>query len=400
MYLAQCLDDDHSCRTAVARAKAMGLLPSSASPDTAAYCRARSGLSARGIRNLAFECGQALEQSVAPEECWKGMPVRVLDGTGLSLPDTEANQAAYPQPSGQAKGCGFPVIYLVGLMSLATGAMLRYATGSKRRGEPTLFRRLHRFLNPGELVLGDRGFCSFGTIAELLRAGVDSVFRMTTSRPSSFREGKRLGRQDRLVEWKRSRWPKWLPASASLPESLSLRMLRFQVSQRGFRTKQITLITTLVDPVAYPAEDLAELYRRRWRMELWLRDAKTTLGMDVLRTKTPAGVQTELAMFILAYNLVRAAMRDTAVVHKVPMDRVSFKSAVVRIRHWSSLAGSTPIARYSWVVAYDTLIKDLSRDLNPRRPDRIEPRVIKRRPKSFPRMTRPRKVLRAELRAG
>jgi Transposase DDE domain len=398
-FLIQCLAQDHSCRTAVATAKDRGWLPPHASPGTAAYCRARDVLAAEGLQRAVEHTAQALDAGVSDKHLWLGRQVHVVDGTGIALPDTEANQEDYPQPSEQKPGCGFPVLRLVAFMSLATGAVSRYRIGNLHDHEQRLFQELRTHLKGGEVVLGDRNFGTFATLVLLKRQGVDGVFRRHPSRGAGAKTIKRLGQDDHLVRWSfipRKQHPAWLDASVTLPSTVVVREVSFQVAQAGFRTQSVTLVTTLLDAKSYPAWALAELYFRRWRMELWLRDIKITMDMDMLRTKTPARVRVELAMFLVGYNLIRTVMFDAAKVSEVRLEQLSFKSALMRFGLWcAGLRHSTRIM--VWLLGYQAMLSDLARDLNPDRPERYEPRVVKRRPKPFPRMQQPRQVLREQL---
>ena len=394
MFLTQCLSDDPSCRTAVATAKERGWLPQAASPDTGAYCRARDHLAPSGLAALVERTGSALENVHQPGQLWRGRRVRVVDGTGITLPDTPLNQAAYPQPSQQAPGCGFPVLKLVALMSLATGAVVHYTCGTLVDHDQPLFHRLWPTLAPGDVVLGDRIFGSFATMALLSQRGIDLVARRHAGRKE--RPGKCLGKGDRLVEWTATPRPPWLDPTVLLPKTLRVREVHFQVTRPGFRTKTIILATTLLDATCYPCAALADLYLQRWDMELWLRHIKTTLGMEMLRTKTPTRVAAELAMCLGGYNLIRTVMLDAAQEAQVPLPRVSFKSALVRVRLWCARLCHTTAVNLC-LGDYIRLLDDLARDLNPDRPGRVEPRVVKRRPKPFPWLQQPRRVLREAL---
>ena len=397
-FLFQCLAQDHACRTAVATAKDRGWLPPSASPGTAAYCRARDALAAEGLQRAVEHTAEALGTGVSNEHLWLGRAVHVVDGTGIALPDTEANQDDYPQPSGQKPGCGFPVLRLVAFMSLATGAVSRSSIGTLHEPEQRLFQDLRAHLGAGEVVLGDRNFGTFANLVLLKRQGAEGVFRRPQARGAGVQNLKRLGQDDHLVRWhiRPHRAPVWLDASVELPLTLVVREVTFQVTQPGFRTQSVTLVTTLLDAESYPAEALAELYLRRWRMELWLRDIKITMDMDMLRTKTPARVRAELAMFLVGYNLIRTVMFDTFKGSEVRLEQLSFKSALMRFGLWcAGLRRSTRIM--AWLLGYQAMWSDLARDLNPDRPGRYEPRVVKRRPKPFARMQQPRQVLREQL---
>jgi hypothetical protein len=400
-FLTQCLAEDHSCRTAVATAKDRGWLPPSASPDTAAYCRARDALAAEGLQKAVEHTAQALDACVSPKHLWMGRHVKVVDGTGITLPDTEANQDDYPQPPGQKPGCGFPVLHLVALMSLATGAVSHYCIGALYDHEQRLFQELRTQVRVGDIVLGDRSFGTFANLVLLQRQGVDGVFRRHHARTKEAPKVQRLGKDDHLVRWQLlpPQRPQWLDASVDLPSTLVVREVTFQVKQPGFRTKSVTLVTTLLDADAYPAEALAELYLRRWRMELWLRDIKTTMDMEMLRTKTPARVRAELAMFLIGYNLIRTVMLDASEMTEARLEQLSFKSALVRFRLWCARVRQG-IEMVAWLLGYKPMLDDLARDLNPHRPERYEPRVVKRRPKPFPLMTQPRQRLRDKLRTA
>src|ERR671915_1420524 len=398
-FLMQCLAQDHSCRTAVATAKDRGWLPPSASPGTAAYCRARDALAAEGLQRAVEHTAEALSSRVSDEHLWRGRQVQVVDGTGIALPDTEANQEDYPQPSEQKPGCGFPVLRLVAFMSLATGAVSRYCIGTLHDHEQRLFQELRPHLKAHDVVLGDRNFGTFATLVLLKRQGVDGVFRRPQARGAGAKTIKPLGQDDHLVRWSfipRKQHPVWLDASVRLPSTFVVREVSFHVRQPGFRTKSVTLVTTLLDAKRYPAWALAKLYLRRWRMELWLRDIKITMDMDMLRTKTPARARAELAMFLVGYNLIRTVMFDAAKMSEVRLEQVSFKSALMRFGLWyAGLRGSIRIR--VWLLRYPAMLSDLGRDLNPDRPGRYEPRVVKRRPKPFPRMQQPRQVWRQQL---
>ncbi|HZC01024.1 MAG TPA: IS4 family transposase, partial [Gammaproteobacteria bacterium] len=332
------------------------------------------------------------------EHLWMGRQVHVVDGTGIALPDTEANQDAYPQPAQQKLGGGFPVLRLVAFMSLATGAVSRYSLGNLHDHEQRLFQELRTHLQIDDVVLGDRNFGTFANLVLLKRQGADGVFRRHQSRGAGVDTLKRLGQDDALVRWRALHHyrPPWLDALVDLPETIVVREVTFQVTPPGFRTKSVTLVTTLLDAKTYPAWALAKLYLKRWRMELWLRDIKITMDMDRLRTKTPARVRAELAMFLVGYNLIRTVLFDASKVSEARLEQLSFKSALVRFGLWCARLGHG-IQVVAWLREYTGILSDLARDLNPERPGRYEPRVVKRRPKKFPRMQQPRQVLREKL---
>jgi hypothetical protein len=230
------------------------------------------------LQRLRVAVAAAAEKSA---QLWHGLSPKVLDGTTVSLPDTLANQRAYPQSQSQKPGCGFPLMKLVAVFSLATGVLFQYVKGNKHQSELRLLKGLLHCFKRCDLVLADRGFCSYVLLALFLRRGVLSLFRLHHSRPTDLRKGKRLGKNDRLFTWaKPKQRPPWLPLSwwKKLPGQLRLRVIRFQLRSRGYRTQSVTLVTTLLDACQYPAQDIAQLYLRRWKIELWFRDIKTTMG--------------------------------------------------------------------------------------------------------------------------
>src|SRR5208337_4125207 len=243
--------------------------------DDSPYCQARRRLSRDTLERALRASAQAAEQRARHQWRFHGREVMVADGTTSSAPDTKKNQRAYPQSAHQLPGCGFPLVRWVALFSLTSGALLEVVLGNKHRAELTLFRKIWDRLKAGMIFLADRGFCDYVTLVALRLRGVDSVLRLHATRPHDFRMGQRLGRYDRLVSWQK---PKRKPRTAtrklwdSLPHQFTLRLIRYPVSVPGFRTTHIILVTTLLDPVAYPAAELARLYLRRWRVELFLRD--------------------------------------------------------------------------------------------------------------------------------
>lgn len=399
-FLWQILNPGSSCRSAVRKVMAwFALLGRPAvSQDDSPYCQARRRLARPTLERALHASAQAAEQRASGGWRFHGREVLVGDGTTSSAPDTRANQRAFPQSARQLPGCGFPLIKWVALFSLGSGALLLVYWGNKHKSELALFRKIWHRLRAGMIFLADRGFCDFVTIAGLVGRAVDSVLRLNAMRPHDFRMGKRLGRYDRLVTWER---PPLKPRTAtqklwrSLPRELSLRLIRYPVSVPGFRPKHIILVTTLLDPIAYPAADLAALYLRRWRVELFLRDIKTTLQLDVLSCKTPAMLYRELLMHLIAYNLIRCLMVEAAGIYDADLARVSFKGTLDTVRHFSLVIAQSPSRRQRAQLVNDMLAA-LVADLVPHRPNRIEPRSLKRRHKDFPSMMLPRAQMRAK----
>jgi hypothetical protein len=334
-----------------------------------------------------------LSARVATPDLWLGRRVKVVDGTGLSIPDTAANQQDWPQPSTQKSGCGFPVVKLVACFWLASGALLQWVEGTLKEHDCRLLQKLLAFFKKGDVVLADRGFSSYASLATLRARGVDAVMRVHHFRKLDWRAGRRLGSRDRLVTWKKGvlQGKLWTAEQwAQLPEELTVRLVEIQVAVPGFRTQTFVLVTTLLDAKTYNAEELGRLYFRRWAVELFFRDIKTTLGLDVLRCQTPAMVRKEIVMHAIAYNLIRALMQDVAHSYQVSVQRLSFKGTVDALRQWRELFENTR----SEVRASDKLrrlfYQSIANDLLLDRPNRSEPRAVKRRPKNFRLLTQPR----------
>lgn len=397
-FVAQILNPGSSCREMVRRVDAWWQRSTpgevALSSSTSAYCQARARLDLDALELISGHLCWSLERNVLGEERWlAGRLVKIVDGTGLSMPDTAANQARWPQPTSQQPGCGFPMMKLVGLFSLSSGALLETATGNLHVHESVLFRALWDKLKPDDVILADRGFCSYATMAALQERGVDSVMRLHQMRRVDFRAGKALGPEDRLVVWEKpaQRTEAWSAQEfAVLPKTLTLRMIGLRVAAKGFRTRRVVLVTTLLEPALYPAAALRELYGERWSVELHFHQIKTLLAMDVLRCKSPELIQREVALHRIAYNLVRSLMQRSAHRLQVPLERISFKGSLDTLRHWSAViaaAGETPRKQDQLI---DQMLSVIARDLVPERPARSEPRAKKRRPKNFQLLTKPR----------
>jgi hypothetical protein len=343
-----------------------------------------------------------LEANVPSGSLWCGRSVKVVDGTGLSMPDTASNQAAYPQSVSQKPGCGFPLLKLVGLFSLASGALLHFARGTQYVHESQLFVQLWPHLLKGDVVLGDRGFCSFLALGSLLAKGVDSVLRLHQARRVDFRCGKRLGKDDQLIVWQKpfGRRSEHHPElMAALPKRLTLRQIRLQVQVKGFRSQTILLVTTLLDPVAYPAEQIRHLYLQRWNVELHFREIKTLLALDVLRCLSSEMVEKELLVHVIAYNLVRSVMQQAALRHQVDLERLSFKGALDTLSHFAEAIHAASGKPHRQAELRDSMFELIAQDQLPFRPGRSEPRAKKRRPKAYPFLTKPRRNMRIALRS-
>lgn len=375
-----------------------------------AYCQARQRLPLAALRRLLRATGQALRSgppagatSAAPRDGrWRGHRVVLLDASSCSMPDTPALQQRFGQPGGQQPGCGFPVARLLMLVDAHSGLVLDVVVSPLRTHDLTHAAQVHPQLLAGDVAVADRAFCSYAHVAQLQQRGVFVVFRLhqrlkvrfgrsgppdaarARRRAATFDFVLRCGPRDQVVTWHRpQRGSRTMTAAAhaALPPHLTVRLLRYDIWQRGFRTRRVTLLTTLVDARRYPADELARLYGRRWQIEVNFRDLKQTLGLDILHSRKPDTVEKEIIMFTIVYNLVRAVMLAEAERRGVPPERISFVDA---LRHlsWPILGADPPL----W--------------LNPERPGRVQPRVRKRRPKQYPLMKQPRNVLTKRLLGG
>jgi len=368
-----------------------------------AYCQARSRLPLGVFRALLrFVIRSRLPRTEA-EGRWRGHRTFLIDGSSFSMPDEPELQRHFGQPGNQAAGCGFPVASILALFHAGTGLLLDVVAAPLRAHDMSRVTDVHPTLGPGDVLVGDRGFCSFAHLALLLDRGVQAVFRVhqrqivdfAPGRPHAGRRDKKapagrprsrwlrsLGALDQVVEWlKPEGRPDWMTPEqfAALPEAIAVRELRYRVSQRGFRTRSVTLVTTLTDAGAYPLEALADLYWTRWRVEQYLRDLKQSMKMEILRCKTVDGVLKELMVYGIVYNLVRSVMGEAARRQRVEVDRISFVDAL------------------RWLLEAEPGEAMPRLTVNPSRPGRFEPRVRKRRPKQYPVMKKPRRELRKRL---
>jgi len=402
VFLAQVLSGDHSCREAVAKLNfwriARNLKP--CSTYTGSYCEARQRLPEQLFVELVRSTGRELAQQAEEAWQWLGRIVKVIDGATITMADTQANQQQYPQPRTQAAGVGFPIARIVVVFSLAIGVVVDAAIGpykGKRTGENNLFRSLLGCFLPGEIALADSYYASFWDFALLLEHQVDLVARAHHKRKIDFRTGAKLGRYDQVVTYfKPNQRPAWMDLATyeRLPASIQIRHLRYWVAQSGFRTRVITLATTLIDANFYTADELANLYRRRWQAELHLRSLKAHLQMDHLRSKQPATVRKEFYTHLLAYNLIRGIMLEAAVAAGVSPHQLSFKGTLQSLGVFLGMviADATHVERL-----YAALLWMTSTHRVGDRPDRIEPRLIKRRPKPHKLLQEPRSIARNRL---
>jgi Transposase DDE domain len=404
-FVSQAVSESKSCVAAVARVLAW--LTQLGRPvcdaGTGAYCKARAKLSEAFLWLLTSDVGRTLEDQVPDAWRWHGKRVVLVDGSTLSMPDTPANQQVYPQSRSQRPGVGFPILRWVALLGLATGVVLDSAFGpyrGKETGESALLRTLLSSLQRGDVVLADRYYCSYWMVALLQMRGVDVVFRQHQLRRSDFRRGRRLDRSDHLVTWTKPRRPQWMDQETydTLPETLELREVRTQVTTPGCRVKVLVVITTLRDQDSYGKEAVLDLYHERWHVEIDLRSIKSQMKMEILRCKTPEMVRKEIWAHLLAYNLVRKVMAQAAVEQQLTPRQLSFAGALQTLNEFRMSLLHATAAQLPELTS--RILAAIARHRVGNRPDRHEPRKIKRRPKGYSRMLGPRAAERAKLFGG
>jgi len=373
--------------------------------DTGDYCRARAKLSEEALHELTVEIGEEMEKQADPQWLWKGRHAKLVDGFTFTMPDTPDNQREYPQPASQKPGVGFPIVRACVILSLATACVLELAVGrysGKETGETALMRSLLDSLKAGDVLVADRFYCSFMMIALLLGRGVDVCARMHQRRHVDFRRGKRLGKYDHLVHWNRPPKPDWMDDEtyASIPKNLVLREIRFNVFESGFRVQSLTIVTTLTDPEAYTAEDLAQLYGFRWNSELDICAIKQSLHLDHVRCKSPEMVRRELWTTLLGYNLVRTTAAAGALLHGLKPRQISFTGTCQHVlASWMVLCAEM-LDPAAVLRLCQTLLQAIAQTVVADRPGRIEPRVLKRRRHRYPLMKEPRAKLKEQLKGN
>jgi hypothetical protein len=362
------------------------------SPEDGAYCRAKARLPLDPFPAAVRATAKAADQLATSLPLLQARPIKVADGSTLTLQDTPKNRAAYPSiPSGDTPT--FPLLRFVALFSLLSGAITAVAQGPWGISELALLHGLAAQLSAHDILVGDRGFGSFPVIAWLKQMlKVDFIGR-TTRRVDGRRRLQRLGPNDWLLSWKKtpSCSSPWLSVlqRATLPALMTLRAVRGSCYQKGFRVRRLTVVTTLLDPELYPAHEILQAYLRRWRLEMCLDDLKTSLQMECLRGRTPQMVCKELYTRLIAHNLIRCTMAQAAAQHRVPLERFSFKGSLDALRHFTQAmtrARSKAKRRRLWNLLLETLAKDLV----PERPGRRQPRAIKRKKNKYPRLDAPR----------
>ena len=372
-----------------------GLSP--CSTDTGAYARARQRLPEGLLAWLVRHTGGAADRASHAPWRWLGRTVKLFDGSTVSMPDTAKNQAAYPQSRSQNSGVGFPLARIGVLFSLSVGTVLELGIrrwAGKFQSELAMLRDMIPGLDQGDVLLTDRYLCSYMEIALLQQRGVDFVGRIHSHRKVDFRRGKQLGRWDHIVQWVRPKRPEWMSPEqyAAIPELLSIREFRYRLVRPGYRTRLIVIATTLLDDEQYSVTDISDLYRLRWDAEINLRSLKTMMNMDVLRCLTPEMVRKEIWAHLLAYNLIRTVIAQAAAKHGKHPRQISFTRAMRILESFRPTLAHAPTERLDLI--YNEMLNAVASHEIGNRPNRLEPRQRKRRPKPYSLMTRPRSVAR------
>lgn len=392
-FFSQVLDADGGCREAIRKVQALAASRSLKMPSssTSAYCQARAKLPKSTLRNILDFTSEKLRNR--KQSCgWKERRVIVVDGTGVSMSDTEENQQVWPQMVSQKPGCGFPQARICACFCLQTGGLLSYQIGHRKNHELPLLRQQWDSFETGDIFLGDKGYCSYYDIWKFQQKGVDSV--ITLARRSPVEEAsalKKLGKDDLLISWPKPAWNKNLSYDKTdweaLPAKLVLRQIKVTVKEPGFRVQSFYIITTLTDVDTYPANDIADLYYQRWDVELFFRDIKTTIGMDILRCKTPDMVEKEIHMHFIVYNSIRMLMLDAANEANVNPREISFKASIQAMRQWEPQINRDRISDSERRRIMALLRESIADAALLIRPGRREPRAVKRRPKPFALLT-------------
>jgi hypothetical protein len=406
-FLGQVLRDgkEASCQSAVAYVISYCLQLGNPAPtsDTGDYCRARAKLSEHAIHHLSNDVASEMEQAAPLNWMWKSLHPKLIDGFTFTMPDTAENQHEYPQHKAQKPGLGQPIARVATVLSLATACVLDAAIGpyqGKQTGENALLRTILHSFDKDDVAVADRYYCSFMMIALMLSQGTQVCARKHQLRHTDFRRGKRLGKNDHIIAWKKPPRPAWMDRETyqEITPTLLLRELRYQVIEKGRRTRTLTIITTLLDPEQYTLEDIAQLYGFRWNVELDIRSIKESLNLGHVRCKSPEMVRREFWMTLLAYNLIRTTAAGAALLHDKQPRQVSFTATCQYVlASWMSMAtGSVKDPAMQQYI--EELLSRIIQCEVAHRPGRLEPRVVKRRPKPYKLMRKPRHVLKRQLR--
>jgi hypothetical protein len=394
-FIWQALQPNTSCRAVVRKVQAQCETSKfKLDESNSAYCQARARLPVDCLQQALMSSAKSADDIAGQHvEEWD-RPIKVVDATSFRLPDTPANRKKYGYPSGQKKGCGFPVMKALAIFSLSGGTIHHINTGPCHLSEQSLFKPLWTTFLPGDIVLGDRVFGTYPVLASLPQQQVDVVARLNQCRKLDLRQAKKLGPRDWLVTLHKSyicspymtaqEWEK-------LPEQITVRIIHYKISIKGFRTRKVWLVTTLLDPGRYSADALADIYFRRWEMEISFRDLKTTMGMEMLRCRSPNMIRKEILVFIIAHNLLRALITEASRKHDISRQRISFKGTIDIVRSFlPAMMQATSISNIRRLHA--RMLEILAKDAIPLRPYRSEPRAVKQRPKPYSLLTKPRHI--------
>ncbi|MGI9467515.1 MAG: IS4 family transposase [Rubripirellula sp.] len=394
VFLTQVMSIHHGCVSAVAKLITYRVANNqrACSAKTGAYCIARDKLDERAMQRLVSQSGQAIETKSPDRWLWLGHRVVTADGATVTMADTPENQAAYPQLSSQAPGCGFPIARVVVLFALSTGVVLETAIGrykGKLTHEVSLFRQIDQIIEEADVFLADRAYAGWFEMARMIGRGAHVVVRKHQMRKSDFRTGIRYGKDDHTIHLDKPPRPKWMSTEEyeSYPEFITIREIQIRVTQKGFRTRNIIVHTSLLDDIEYTKEAIAALFRRRWQAELSLRSLKTIMQMEHLRCKKPHRVRNEIRCHMLAYNLIRGVMAESALEANFEPWQISFKSTLTTVSDMLPVLGLISNAD----ELCDVLYRCCSQHVVGNRPDRNEPRVLKRRQKKYKLMQKPRR---------
>ena len=398
-FLGQVIDADGGCKEVVRKLQSYASLKGGRVPSssTASYCTARKKLGEQTLTDIFHYTAVQGDKSTT-SGLLNNRRVIVVDGTGLSMADTPENQTVWPQSGAQKPGCGFPSARICACFSLESGSLLSYEVGNKKNNELPLFRKQWQTFKPGDIFLGDKGFCSYFDIVKLKEQSIDSVLTLTRRKPVSKSKClKIIDQNDLLIKWDRPKYNRRLSYSREtleqLPVELILRQIRVVVNQPGFRTKEFFIVTTLLDPTKYPSEEIARLYLQRWDVELFFRDIKTTMGMDILRCQTPEMIRKEILMHFIAYNCVRRLMYEAAEKADIAVRLVSFKGSLQAIRCWEPQLNHDKLRKTERSKMLNDLYGTVTGLPLQQRPGRREPRCLKRRQKNYQILNKPRHVM-------
>lgn len=402
-WLGQFLLFNASCSKAVTMIRSWCSAQNLPTPSAgnAAYCTARKRLRLEFLETIFLHIVKTLNRRIRPEDRWHGLIVKSIDGTSVQLMDTDENQASYPQPNTQKKGCGFPVMGIAGVLNHAHGGWEGFVSSEFTDHDHKVAHRLTQYFEAGDLVLADSAYSSYELIVRLDLKGVNSLMPHHHARKIDFRKGQKIGSNERICTWKKPRYkPRRSNLSdiewSELPDEMKMRIIRFWYTGKDGKQKRKHLVTTLLDHVKYGWKDLVALYLERWDIELRFRDIKTTMGFEELNVKTPAMAQKSLYMAMIGFNLIKSVSQEAADLTNVNIRSISFKGALDEVNSYCVNFRNHRRHRVKCMKLYDNLIHLVSDQIIDIRPNRREPRATKKRPKAFPRLQAPRSEWKAD----